>query len=255
MTELHAAMIDDDQSLAERIVRGAIRAYRLHSFDHVDAGVVAETAGVPHETLDRLFPSWDALLLVTYDRWVQLRGTRRSRVPRCTIEYVRMTLAEDVADPGLVRVLAGVINIAGADTGFAELFRKRYEDYVAQIAAGLERDVQADAEQSVVPAEQAATQLVALYQGLQIQMLVRPHVDVLVEYDRAVRTLRQGWQVHQTPSWDLDSDLAAAGIDGSADHHPAGGADRHPAVIVDLRPPVPVISSSSTAPDATTRSA
>ncbi|OII14357.1 TetR/AcrR family transcriptional regulator [Curtobacterium sp. MCBA15_008] len=196
--------IEDEQSIAERIVRGAIRAYRLHPFDAVDASVVAEVAGVGLEVVERLFPTWDALLLVTYDRWTQLRGTRRKNPPSCTIAFVRMTLAEDVADPGLVRVLAGVITIAAADTRFAELFRKRFEEYVAQLETGIQRDVDAGNERLAIPAYQAATQLLAVYEGLQIQMLVRPHLDVLVEYDRAVRTLRQGWREREVPAWDLD---------------------------------------------------
>ncbi|WXF90504.1 hypothetical protein WDV91_14235 [Curtobacterium flaccumfaciens pv. flaccumfaciens] len=35
-------------------------------------------------------------------------------------------------------------------------------------------------------------------------MLVRPYIDVLVEFDRAANTLRQGWKRHAVPSWDLD---------------------------------------------------
>jgi AcrR family transcriptional regulator len=204
MAHHHDPAVEDEQSLAERIVRGAIRAYRLHPFDSVDAGVVAEVAGIDVTTVERLFPTWDALLLVTYDRWTQLRGTRRKNPPTCTIEHVRMTLAEDVADPGLVRVLAGVITIAAADTGFAELFRKRFEEYAEQLASGLERDVESGSERLAIPAYQAATQLLAVYEGLQIQMLVRPHIDVLVEFDRAVRTLRQGWREREVRAWDLD---------------------------------------------------
>lgn len=242
MTDQHAAALEDEQSLAERIVRGAIRAYRLHPFDQVDATVVADVAGVPVEAVARVFPTWDALLLVTYDRWTQLRGTRRNVQPTCTIEHVRMTLAEDVADPGLVRVLAGVINVAAAETGFAELFRKRFEEYVGQLTTGLQRDFDAETERSVVPADVAATQLLAVYEGLQIQMLVRPHVDVLVEYDRAVRTLRQGWRERAVPAWDLDVPSAAA-APGAAPG--AGAAPVSPPTVTGL----PVV------PDATTRSA
>ena len=147
--------IVEEQTIAERLTRAAIRAYRMYPFTDVDAAVVAEVAGVPVDVVTRAFPSWDALLLVTYDYWTQLRGSTRRRKPSCAVDHVRMTLAEDIADPGLVRVLAGVINIAGADTSFAELFRKRYEDYVTQLAVALRRDFDAGVEASVVPAERA----------------------------------------------------------------------------------------------------
>lgn len=193
----------DEEALAERIVRGAIRAYRLYAFEMVDAVVVADTCGVRPEDVDRLFPSWDGLLLVTYDRWIQLRGTGRS-APATTVDHVRTTLAEDVADPGLVRLMAGVLTIAAADGDFAELFRKRFEEFVEELTRGLEADVRAGTERLGIPAHQAATQLLAVYEGLQIQMLVRPYLDVLVEYDRSVRTLRLGWREQETAAWDLD---------------------------------------------------
>ena len=208
MADTHGATVEDDGSLAERIVRGAIRAYRLHPYHDVDAEVVAETCGVAPRDVHRLFPTWDALLPVTYDRWTQLRGTRRATVPTCTVDHVRMTLAEDIADPGLVRVLAGVVTIAASERDFAELFRKRFEEHVEEVTVGLQHDVDAGVEHIGIPAYQAATQLLAVQEGLQVQMLVRPYLDVLVEFDRAVRTLRQGWREPEHASWDLDAALA-----------------------------------------------
>ncbi|WIE74920.1 hypothetical protein [Curtobacterium sp. MCSS17_007] len=207
MADMRGGIVEDDAPLAERIVRGTIRAYRLHAYHDVDAAVIAETCGVAPEVVARLFPTWEGLLLVTYDRWVQMRGTRRSTVPRCTVEHVRMTLAEDVADPGLVRVMAAAVTIAASERDFADFFRKRFEEYVEELTLGLQRDIDTGAEQIGIPAFQAATQLLAVHEGLQVQMLVRPYLDVLVEYDRAVRTLRQGWRTPEPVSWDLDAAL------------------------------------------------
>jgi AcrR family transcriptional regulator len=193
----------DESLVAERVVRGAIESFRTHPFHDVTPEIIAEAAGVPVRALCQAFPMWDALLMVTYDRWVEQRAAARRGHPRTTLEFVRMTLEEDVADPGLVRVLAGAINIAGSRTGFAELFRKRYEEYHVALVAGLTRDFETGAETSVVPAEHAATQLLALYEGLQIQMLVRPHVDVVREYDLAAQTLRTGWASRPVQTWDL----------------------------------------------------
>ncbi|MCL9665922.1 TetR/AcrR family transcriptional regulator [Curtobacterium albidum] len=207
MADMHGGRVEDDASSAERIVRGAIRAFRLHPFHEVDAGTVTETCGVDRTVVDRLFPTWDGLLLVAYDRWLQLRGSRRSSVPRCTIDHVRMTLAEDVADPGLVRLLAGVLPLAASERDFAGFFRKRFEEYVEELTVGLQRDVATGVETIGIPAHQAATQLLAVHEGLQVQMLVRPYLDVLVEYDRAVHTLRHGWRQPEPVAWDLDAAL------------------------------------------------
>lgn len=193
----------DEALVAERVVRGAIESFRTHPFHDVTPEVIASAASVPVDAVGRAFPTWDALLMVTYDRWVEHRAAARRGHPATTLDYVRLTLEEDVADPGLVRVLAGAINIAGASTIFAELFRKRYEEYYVALVGGLTRDFESGVESSVVPAEHAATQLLALYEGLQIQMLVRPHVDVLRQFDLAAQTLRTGWAARPVQTWDL----------------------------------------------------
>jgi hypothetical protein len=201
--DVHDPALADDQQIAERVVRAAIEAFRMHPFHDVDPAVVAELALVSRAEVERAFPMWDALLMVTYDRWVELRAAQRTERPPTTLDHVRLTLQEDLADPGLVRVLAGVINVAGANTVFAELFRKRYAEYHEALTQSLRHDFESGAETAAVAPEHAATQLLALYEGFQIQILVRPDVDVLAEYDRAVQTLRQGWGARPVQTWDL----------------------------------------------------
>lgn len=203
--DVHDPTVDDGHVVTERIIRGAIDAYRALPFGDVDAAAVARAAGVEEAQVVAAFPNWHALLIVTYDRWVELRGATRREQPTNTIEFVRMTLTEDVADPGLIRILAGAINIAASDTPFSAMFRQRWEEYYAAMAMGLARDFGTGVFTSVVPPEQAATQLLALYEGLQMQMLVRPHIDVVQQYDFATKALLEGWSRQQPPSWDLDA--------------------------------------------------
>jgi AcrR family transcriptional regulator len=203
--DVHDPELADEHVVAERIIRAAIEAYRALPFHDVDARAVAERAGVTPEQVVAAFPAWDALLIVTYDRWVELRGATRREHPTNTLDYVRMTLAEDASDPGLVRILAGAINIAAAGTTFAALFRQRYEEYYTAIAMGLTRDFSNGSIDAVVSPEHAATQLLALYEGLQLQMLVRPHIDVVQQYDVAASTLRSGWSRQEPRAWALDA--------------------------------------------------
>jgi hypothetical protein len=197
--------LSDDTLVAERIVRGAIDALRSHPFNRVDHAVVAATAGVDEAEVTRLFPTWKSLLLVTYDRWIEIRGTgRHGQRPASTVDYVRMTLVEDVHDPGLVRVMAGAINIASAgDDAFSDMFRRRHTDFHAYMTVALAKDFEAGREVSAIPASEAATQLLAMYEGLQIQMLVRRDVDIVAEFDSAAETLRRGWRRGSGGAWDL----------------------------------------------------
>lgn len=197
--------LSDDTHVAERIVRGAIDALRTHPFNRVDRAVVAATAGVDETEVERLFPTWKSLLLVTYDRWIELRGnTRHGQRPASTVDYVRMTLVEDVHDPGLVRVMAGAINIAAAgDDAFSDMFRRRHTDFHAYMTVALAKDFEAGREVCAISASEAATQLLAMYEGLQIQMLVRRDVDIVAEFDSAAETLRRGWRRGSGGAWDL----------------------------------------------------
>ncbi len=207
MADMHGGRVEDDASSAERIVRGAIRAFRLHPFHEVDAGTVTETCGVDRTVVDRLFPTWDGLLLVAYDRWLPA-----PRLPTLVRAAVHDRPRAD--DPGRGRrrprprpVLAGVLPLAASERDFAGFFRKRFEEYVEELTVGLQRDIATGVETIGIPAHQAATQLLAVHEGLQVQMLVRPYLDVLVEYDRAVHTLRYGWRQPEPVAWDLDAAL------------------------------------------------
>jgi AcrR family transcriptional regulator len=207
VTDVLDSSLTDEGLVVDRIVLGTIEAYRTLAFHEVDIAAVARTSGVDAGMVTRFFPRWDALLLVVYDRWTQLRGQARAGRPQPTgtLDYVRMTLREDIEDPGLVRVMAGAINFASTGQGtFSDLFQRRYAEYHQQLTYGLHMDFEAGREISVIPPAQAATQVLALYEGLQIQMLVRSGFDAVAEWDQTVRTLRDGWRRRPLQAWDLD---------------------------------------------------
>ena len=173
--------IVEEQTIAERLVRAAIRAYRMYPFTDVDAAVVADVAGLPLDAVSRASHG-DALLLVTYDHWTGCASRPGVAPP--------LRDRPRPADPRRGRRRPGPRPGPGrrdqhrrCRNQLRRAFRKRYEDYVVELAVGLRRDFDAGMESSVVPAGRAATQLLALYEGLQIQLLVRPDLDALAEFD------------------------------------------------------------------------
>ena len=70
----------------------------------------------------------------------------------------------------------------------------------------LEKDIHAGREPDTMQPIRGAEQLIALYEGLQLQSMVRPGMDLLDAYDRAVTRMRDGWaRTYTPPIWNLDT--------------------------------------------------
>lgn len=70
----------------------------------------------------------------------------------------------------------------------------------------LSEDIRRGREPETMEPGRGAEQLIALYEGLQLQSMVRPGMNLLDAYDRAVTRLRDGWSKAYTPPvWDLTS--------------------------------------------------
>lgn len=185
-----------DAALRAQIVAGAISAYRVGDFHRVGPDDVAAHAGVPVAELQRVYPVWALLVVAVMDRWVD--GSRRALWPIAehegAVAYLRARLVAGVEDPALVRlrvaVLSATSNPDHAATGW---FRTQYARTFEDVTIALARDVVAGREPRGASPRHAAEQLLALYEGLQLQSVIRDDGDPLAGYDRAVARMRAGW--------------------------------------------------------------
>ncbi|PZE64485.1 hypothetical protein DEI83_11330 [Curtobacterium sp. MCBD17_021] len=185
-----------DVDLRHRIVSAAIEAFRRSDFHSVGPAEVAALADVTVEQLTDAYPVWELLVVAVMDRWDN--GARRRlwhlAEEQGAAAYLRARLESGLADPALVRIRIATLSAASAPSHpAAGWFRTQYEHAFDDVTLALVRDVLAGREPRGTSPRHAAEQLVALYEGLQLQAMLRDDADLLTGWDRAVARMRAGW--------------------------------------------------------------
>jgi hypothetical protein len=185
-----------DPDLRARIVDAAITAFRQGDFHAVGPAEVAALAGVPVAEVECAYPVWDLLVVAVMNRWNN--GDRRVLWHVAEEEgaaaYLRARLESGLDDPALVRLRIATLSAASSPGhAAAGWFRNQYVRSFEDLSVALVRDVLAGREPRGTSPRHAAEQLVALYEGLQLQSQLRSDVDLLASWDRAVARMRAGW--------------------------------------------------------------
>jgi AcrR family transcriptional regulator len=157
---------------------------------------VAETAQTTVAAVRRHFPSWLGLVLAAVDRWNQDRFelVARETAGGATLGFMRGLVAYSAQHPGLSRTLMALSVEASDPSHLAALYlRDRYCDFHTMVQQGLAFDVT----EGVVPAgtdiKAFSTTVIALFEGLQLQMLMRPGFDPATAFDHALEELTCSW--------------------------------------------------------------
>lgn len=187
------------------IVQAAIRAFKVRAFHEVTLEVVADEAGLPLATVVDRFPSRDDLVVATVQVWNAERMA--IVVPLAerhgAVTFLRVLVQSNVEDPSLNRLLTAVVNIAATpDHPMADGLQRQWFQFHALVERALTRDV-ALGRESLLEPSRAAEQLIAMYEGLQLQSMMRPGMDLIDAFDHGVAQLRIGWAnpVHQV--WEI----------------------------------------------------
>ncbi|MGU3411403.1 TetR/AcrR family transcriptional regulator [Microbacterium sp. M1A1_1b] len=183
--------------LRDRIVSAGIFAYRAADFHQVTVGAVAQHADVTVEEFHRAYPVWELFIIAVIDRWSTAQQTAFRQIAEQdgAVAHVRARLETGLADPALVRLRLALLS-AASNPGHAAAgwFRRQYALTYEDLTLALVRDVVRGRESRGVSPRIAAEQLLALYEGLQMQSLLRDDADVLPGFDRAVARMRVGWR-------------------------------------------------------------
>lgn len=188
-------------------IDAAIALFRIEAFHAVNLELVAETAGIPLGAVSQQFPTMDDLVLAVVQVW---NGRRMEPLlpiahQRGAAAFLRAIVAANVADPALMRLLTATVNIAATpEHPLAPLLQRQWIRFHALVQRSLAHDVEVGREPETMQPARGAEQLIAIYEGLQLQSMLRPHMDVLEAYDRAVTRLRDGWSnTYTAPVWGL----------------------------------------------------
>jgi AcrR family transcriptional regulator len=196
-----------DGGVRAAVVDAAIELYRRRAIDEVTVEDAAAAAGLDRAAVQEQFPSIRELLLSTIEVWHGRRNAALLSVATDlgAVAYLRAVVVANVAEPALMRLLMGAASI-GAAPGhpMGPVLRQQWVQFHATVQRALAQDIAIGREPSTVEPPHGAEQLIAVYEGLQVQSLLRPNMDLLESYDRAVTRLREGWASTYTPSvWEI----------------------------------------------------
>ncbi|PZE88373.1 TetR/AcrR family transcriptional regulator [Curtobacterium sp. MCBD17_008] len=195
-----------------RIAEAAIELIRIGDSLHLTGDAVAAQARIAPELVQREFPTWESLLAVAVMRWheVRLRPLLEHATGDGAVAFLERLIAANLADPRMMRLLVSSLT-AGADplNPAAPFYRNQYEAFHRTVRQLLDSDVATGREAASVDTGSAAVQLLALYEGLQLQGMLRQGLDVLAAFRTATTELRRGWA--------LRGPVAGGGLDGVYD--------------------------------------
>jgi AcrR family transcriptional regulator len=209
MTQTPIETRPEVDGIHDRIVRAAVLAFRRLPFHAVDTEAVAAAAGLDLAVVGRHFPSWQDLLGTTIAVW---NGERLHPILPIAersgaIAFLRSIVVANQADPALMRLLVTAATIVASPSHpVAATLQQQYLQFHATVQRALAHDVAVGREPTAADPAGCAEQLIALYEGLQLQSMLRPSMDLVGAFDRAVAVLRDGWSARTAvpePVWQI----------------------------------------------------
>lgn len=189
------------------LVTAAIGLFRRLDFHQVSLELLAETTDRTASEVREQFGSFDDLVFAVVQVWNAERMETITPVARHqgAVAFLRTIVQANIADPALMRFLIGTVNIsAGGTSPIAPLLQQRWLQFHAFVQRALAHDIEVGREPETMEPARGAEQLIALYEGLQLQSMVRPAMHLLEAYDRAAYRLRDGWSHrYPAPVWDI----------------------------------------------------
>jgi AcrR family transcriptional regulator len=167
----------------EEILEAAVQVFGRQGFRRGSLRDVASAVGLSQQGVLHHFPTKEQLLMATLERYRELRQAVQH--DNGLVAAMRVHLEQDVGSPDRLRFF---ITLAAEATDPEHpahgYFRDRYRRAFEWARDGLRLDIQDGRTPPTVDAEDAAVRLIALSDGLQLQYLYRPEMDLLGAYDR-----------------------------------------------------------------------
>jgi AcrR family transcriptional regulator len=189
------------------IMQAAIRCFRERAFNELTLEAVAEAAGLPLAAVTDRYPTLNDLVIVTVGAWNAQRTEPLLPVGEQAgaVAFLRALLTANQADQALIRLLTAMVDLAATPGHpLAPALQAQWLRFHAHVQRTLATDIAVGRESPTMEAPAAAEQLIAIYEGLQLQSMLRPSMDVVASFDRAVARLRDGWSRPAiTQVWDL----------------------------------------------------
>jgi AcrR family transcriptional regulator len=171
----------------EEIVDAAIDVFGRLGFRQGSVREVAAAVGLTVQGVLYYFPTKEQLLMATLERRYELRRAQAEAIQRDrgVVAMMRFHLEAGLAEPAMMRLFVTLAAEAtDADHPAHNYFVDRYQRAYDNLRAGFGADIEAGKTPRTVDSADAAVRVIALCDGLQLQYLLRPALDLLAAYDR-----------------------------------------------------------------------
>ncbi|PPK98848.1 AcrR family transcriptional regulator [Kineococcus xinjiangensis] len=177
----------------EEILDAAFEVFASQGLRGSSLREIAERVGVSHTSLLHHFGSKDELLVAVLlrRRQVQTPGIERIAREQGVVPAVVANVRENTTTRGIV-ALHTTVAAESTDPGHPahEFFRSHYQGYVEVISAGIAEDQRLGRIRGDVDPRLLARQFAALLDGLQVQWLLDPEIDMVAEVEAFAELLR-----------------------------------------------------------------
>ena len=186
MTDGDPAVIGRRGSYAKGVARRqeildrAIEVFQERGADGTSLRKIAEAIGVSHAALLHYFDSREQLLVAVYEHAEAKRHTDSPGSKPGAVEGMVESATQNVKVPGLVELYSTLVASSlesGSEHGRA-FFTERFERVRGDVAERLRADQEAGTVRTDVDPEQIAAIIVAASDGLQIQWLLDPSIEL-----------------------------------------------------------------------------
>lgn len=164
----------------QEILDRAIEVFRERGADGTSLRRIAEAIGVSHAALLHYFDSREQLLVAVYAHAEAQRATGAAPRGAPGVDSMADAAVKNVEVPGLVQLYSTLV-AAAVESGnevSREFFSARFERVRTELTTSFRTQQAAGAIRDDVPAEHLAALVIAASDGLQIQWLLNPSIEL-----------------------------------------------------------------------------
>lgn len=173
------------------IIDKATEAFAQRGFAGTSLREIAAAVGMTQQGLSHHFASKEALLEAVLQRRDEASLEHYGSLGLSTADTLRTVVQDNLGRPGLVRLFATLAAEAVNPEHPAHAFFQDHYSSARSVFTHLVRRGQKDGEfRTDLPARQLAALLIAVFEGLQVQWLMSPEVDMAGHFEAMLQLLQ-----------------------------------------------------------------
>lgn len=172
------------------ILDRATEAFAQRGFTSTSMREIAMAVGMTQQGITHHFPSKEALLEAVLQRRDDLAVEQHRRAGLGVLDVLRAVVQENLSKPGLLLLTTTLGTEAiNPDHPAHHFFQQHFANAREVFATLLEKGQRSGEVRDDIPADELATTLVSVYEGLQLQWQIGPDLDLAASFETVLRMM------------------------------------------------------------------